>query len=242
MKWITYFWNILCHVKSTILIALSVRPSVEVLKVEVLSVRPFVCRGLETRIGTRLSVSLSRSWNTNRDPSVRLSVEVLKPRSGPVCPSLCWGPETQIMTRLSVSLLRSWNSNHDPSVRLSIVHVRFRAATVVVNVASNPPPLQFVPEISKLPRMLQQLVGSGTLQAPVDASVASWFRKSPSSRRCFSSQLIATTGARCGVCLDFCFTLILCFLFAPSFTVVEISSYVLESTVACASPIKYHQV
>jgi hypothetical protein len=33
--------------------------------------------------------------------------------------------------------------------------------------------------------------------------------------------LIATTGARYGVCLDFCFTLILCFLFAPSFTAVE---------------------
>ncbi len=52
------------------------------------------------------------------------------------------------------------------------------------------------------------------------------------------SQLIATTGARCGVCLDFCFTLILCFLFAPSFTAVEISSSVLESTAACASLIK----
>jgi hypothetical protein len=50
--------------------------------------------------------------------------------------------------------------------------------------------------------------------------------------------LIATTGTCCGVCLDFCFTLILCFLFAPSFTVVEISSYVLKSTAACASPIK----
>jgi hypothetical protein len=50
--------------------------------------------------------------------------------------------------------------------------------------------------------------------------------------------LIATTGARCGVCLDFCFTLILCFLFAPSFTAVQISSSVLESTAACASPIK----
>jgi hypothetical protein len=64
------------------------------------------------------------------------------------------------------------------------------------------------------------------------------FRKSPSSRGCFNNQLIATTGARCGVCLDFCFTLILYFLFAPSFTTIEISSYVLESTAACASPIK----
>jgi hypothetical protein len=35
------------------------------------------------------------------------------------------------------------------------IHVRFRAATAVVDAASNSPPLQFVPEISKLPRMLQ---------------------------------------------------------------------------------------
>ncbi len=64
------------------------------------------------------------------------------------------------------------------------------------------------------------------------------FRKSPSSRGCFSNQLIATTGARCGVCLDFCFTLILCFLFAPSVINVEISSSILESTTACVSLIK----
>ncbi len=56
------------------------------------------------------------------------------------------------------------------------------------------------------------------------------FWKSPSSHGYFSSQLIATTGARYGVCLDFCFTLILCFLFVPYFTAVEISSFVLEST------------
>ncbi len=67
---------------------------------------------------------------------------------------------------------------------------------------------QFVPEISELPRRM--------LQQPV----------------------VATTGARCGVCLDFCFTLMLCFLFAPSFTAVEISSSVLESTAACVSLIE----
>ncbi len=41
---------------------------------------------------------------------------------------------------------------------LSVVHVRFRAATVVVDVASNLPSLQFVPEISKLSRMLHHVL------------------------------------------------------------------------------------
>jgi hypothetical protein len=77
-------------------------------------VRLVVCRGLETQIGTRLSISLSRSWNSDRNPSVHLSIEVLKLRSGPVCPSLCRGLETQIGTRLSISLSRSWNSDRGP--------------------------------------------------------------------------------------------------------------------------------
>jgi hypothetical protein len=38
------------------------------------------------------------------------------------------------------------------------VHVRFRTATAIIDATSNPPPLQFVPEISKLPQMLQQPV------------------------------------------------------------------------------------
>jgi hypothetical protein len=91
--------------------------------------------------------------------------------------------------------------------KYNVVHVRFRATSAVVNAASNPPPLQFVPENSKLPRMLQQ---------PVDCH----------NRR----PLWCLFGV--------CFTLIHCFLFAPSFTTVEISSSVLESTAACASPIK----
>ncbi len=87
------------------------------------------------------------------------------------------------------------------------VHVRFRAATAVVDAASNPPPLQFVPEISKLPRMLQQ---------PVDCD----------NRR--------SLWCLFGVLLHFDPLL----SFAPSFTAVEISFSVLESTAACASPIK----
>jgi len=87
------------------------------------------------------------------------------------------------------------------------VHVRFCAAIAVVDAASNPPPLQFVPEISKLPWMLQQAVDC-------DNRRSLW-------------------------CL---FGLLLHFdpllSFAPSFTAVEISSSVLESTAACASPIK----
>ncbi len=98
-------------------------------------------------------VCLSRSC-----PSVRPSIEVLKPRSRLVCPSLCRGLKTQIGTRLPVSLSRSWNPDWDSSVYLYVVHVRFRATTAVVDVASNPPPLQFVSEISKLARMLQQPV------------------------------------------------------------------------------------
>jgi hypothetical protein len=46
-----------------------------------------------------------------------------------------------------------------------------------VDTASNPSPLQFVPEISKLPWMLQQQIHHH----------CSSFRKSPSSRGCFSS-------------------------------------------------------
>jgi hypothetical protein len=57
--------------------------------------------------------------------SIRPSVEVLK------------------FEVLSVRLSRSWNPNRDLSIRLSVVHVRFRATTAVVDVASNPPLLQF---------------------------------------------------------------------------------------------------
>jgi hypothetical protein len=73
-------------------------------------------------------------------------------------------------------------------------HVCFRTTPAVVDVASNPSPLEFIPEISKLLR---------------------------------------TTGARCGVCLDFCFSLILCFLFAPSFIAVE--TFVLNNFVCPGS-------
>ncbi len=41
---------------------------------------------------------------------------------------------------------------------LQPLSVRFHPATTIVDAASNPLPLQFVPEISKLPRMLQQPV------------------------------------------------------------------------------------
>jgi disulfide bond formation protein DsbB len=89
------------------------------------------------------------------------------------------------------------------------IHVRFRAATGVVDAASNPPPLQFVPEISKLPRMLQQ---------PVDCD----------NRRplwCLFGLLLHFVSSSAFFCS---------FLYCS----VEISSSVLESTAACASPIK----
>jgi hypothetical protein len=85
--------------------------------------------------------------------------------------------------------------------------VSAQRTAVVVDAASNPPPLQFVPEISKLPRMLQQ---------PVDCD----------NRR--------PLWCLFGLLLHFDPLL----PFAPSFTAVEISSCVLESTAACAFPIK----
>ncbi len=51
----------------------------------------------------RPSVSLSRSWNRDRDSSVRLSFEVLKPRSRS-CPSVCLSICPRIFVRPSVHL------------------------------------------------------------------------------------------------------------------------------------------
>ncbi len=63
-----------------------------------------------------------------------------------------WNLESTILIALSVcsSVCRSSDSGFQD---LSVVHVRFRATIIVVNAASNPSPLQFIPEISKLPRM-----------------------------------------------------------------------------------------
>jgi hypothetical protein len=84
--------------KSSLLIALSVCPSVEVLKVKVLYVR----QGPETQIGTRLSVYLSfTSVSAQQLPSsmlpqihrhyssFRKSPSSCKCSISPVCPSIC---------------------------------------------------------------------------------------------------------------------------------------------------------
>ncbi len=96
-----------------------VRPSVQVLKVEVLKlisgpVCPSLYQGPETHIGTRLSV--------------------LKLISRPVYPSICHSrPFPRSKCRCQCCLKST----------ATAVHVRFRAATVVVDATSNPPPLPF---------------------------------------------------------------------------------------------------
>ncbi len=61
---------------------------------------------------------------------------------------LVTGPKEPEQAKHQTLLLKCRNIGD----KFNVVHVRFRAAIAVVDAASNPPPLQFVPEISKLPR------------------------------------------------------------------------------------------
>ncbi len=121
----------------------------------------------------------------------------------------------RLSVEVSIMGFRSLTDTQTNGQDLSVVHVRFRIDGHDLSVVH-----------------VRFRAATAVVMLPQIHRHYSSFRKSPSSHGCFSSQLIATTGACCGVCLDFCFTFILCFLFVPSFTAIEISSSVLESTVA----------